>query len=115
MDNLKIRTKKFALDCFKLVDKFPKTFIGKHCALQLFRASSSVAANYRASQLSQTKPLFISKLSIVVEEADESEFWLVFSEEIGLLKGAEMDRLKSEAHELTSIFVKARKTAQNRK
>jgi len=115
MKDLKDRTKKFALDCFRLVEKFPKTFMGKHCASQLFKSSSSVAANYRASQLSQTKALFISKLSIVTEEADESEFWLEFSEEIGLTKGDEVNRLKAEAHELTSIFIQARKTAQGKK
>jgi len=115
MKDLKDRTKKFALDCFRLVEKFPKTFMGKHCASQLFKSSSSVAANYRASQLSQTKALFISKLSIVIEEADESEFWLEFSEEIGLAKGDEVNRLKTEAHELTSIFIQARRTAQVKK
>lgn len=115
MKDLKLRTKQFALDCYKLVDKFPKTFMGKHCASQLFKSSSSVAANYRASQLGQTKALFISKLSIVIEEADESEFWLEFSEDIDLVKGDEVNRLKKEAYELTSIFVAARKTAQGKK
>jgi four helix bundle protein len=115
MNDLKDRTKKFAIDCFKLVVKFPNTFMGKHCASQLFRSSSSVAANYRASQLSQTKAVFISKLSIVIEEADESEFWLEFSEEIGVVRGNEVKRLIREAEELTSIFVKARKTAQTKK
>lgn len=115
MKDLRDRTKQFAMECFKLVEKFPKTFMGKHCASQLFKSSSSVAANYRASQLGQTKAIFISKLSIVIEEADESEFWLEFSEDIGLTKGDEVKRLINEAHELTSIFVQARKTAQGNK
>ena len=82
---------------------------------QLIRCSTSVAANYRAARLGQSKAMFISKLSIVIEEADESEFWLEFIIDEKLLPEDSVISLKNEAHELASIFVTSRKTAQLRK
>ena len=75
---LKERTKDFAHRCVKLVLALPKSTLGNHIEKQLIRCSTSVAANYRATLMAQTKPAFISKISIVIEEADESEFWLEF-------------------------------------
>ena len=70
-NELKERTKKFAHDCIKLALKLPNTFLGNHIKGQLIRCSTSVAANYRAACLGQSKASFISKLSVVIEEADE--------------------------------------------
>jgi four helix bundle protein len=75
---LKQRTKEFAHRCVKLALELPNGQLGKHIAGQLIRCSTSVAANYRASCIAQSKASFISKLSIVLEEADESSFWLEF-------------------------------------
>ena len=75
---LKARTKEFAHRCVKLALSLPKTPLGNHINGQLIRCATSVAANYRAALLAQTKAAFISKTSIVIEEADESEFWLEF-------------------------------------
>ena len=75
---LKKRTKEFAHRCVKLALALPKTVLGNHIKKQLIRCGTSVAANYRATLLAQTKAAFISKISIVIEEADESEFWLEF-------------------------------------
>ena len=75
---LKARTKKFAHRCVKLAVSLPDTSLGNHIKGQLIRCSTSVAANYRAANLAQSKASFVSKLSIVIEEADESEFWLEF-------------------------------------
>ena len=87
-----------------------------HTKGQLIRCSTSVAANYRAARLGQSKATFIAKISIVVEEADEAEFWLEFIIiEEKLLKEESVISLKNEAHELASIFVKSNKTAQLRK
>jgi four helix bundle protein len=77
-EELKKRTKRFAHRCVKLAVALPKSALGNHIRTQLIRCSTSVAANYRATLLAQTKALFISKISIVIEEADESEFWLEF-------------------------------------
>lgn len=109
---LKLRTKRFAHDCVKLAVKLPNTFLGNHLKGQLIRCSTSVAANYRATCLAQSKAAFISKISVVVEEADESEFWLEFVIDENLLQKEYVESLKCEAHELASIFISSRITAQ---
>ena len=111
--DLKIRTKKFAHDCVKIALLFPHSKLGNHIHGQLIRCSTSVAANYRAACIAQSKKSFVSKLSIVVEEADESNFWLEFAKDENLLVDNElMERLINESKELTSIFIASRKTAQ---
>jgi len=75
---LKNRTKQFAHRCVKLAAVLPQTYLGRHIQGQLIRCSTSVAANYRATCIAQSKASFLSKLSIVLEEADESYFWLEF-------------------------------------
>jgi len=75
-DQLKVRTKKFALRVIKLVNNLPKSDVGRTIGRQLLRSSNSVAANYRASCSSRSKSEFIAKVGIVVEEVDESCFWL---------------------------------------
>ncbi len=109
---LKNRTKEFAHRCVKLALVLPKTALGKHIQGQLIRCSTSVAANYRATVHSQSRPAFVSKISIVIEEADESEFWLEFIKDEKIIEKEKVLPLLSEAHELASIFVATRKTAQ---
>ena len=89
------RTKKFAHDCVKLAVNLPNTYLGNHIKGQLIRCSTSVAANYRAARLGQTKAVFISKLSIVIEEADEAEFWLEFIVDEKLLPNEKVLLMKS--------------------
>lgn len=72
------RTKEFAHRCVKLAISLPNSQLGNHIRGQLIRCSTSVAANYRAVCIAQSKKSFISKLSIVIEECDESTFWLEF-------------------------------------
>ncbi len=90
----------------------PSTKLGHHIQGQLIRCSTSVAANYRAARLAQSKAGFISKLSIVVEEADESYFWLEFIVDENMIKRDLVDPLLREAGELTAIFITSRKTAR---
>ena len=111
-NELKHRTKKFAHDCVKLAVKLPNTYLGNHIKGQLIRCSTSVASNYRATCLAQSKAAFISKISIVVEEVDESEFWLEFVNDENLLQKEFIESLKCEVNELTSIFIASRITAQ---
>ena len=113
-EELKKRTKEFAHGCVKLAVASPGTALGKHVEYQLVRCGTSVASNYRATLLAQTKAAFISKISIVIEEVDESEFWLEFIIEERLLEKDEVFPLLNEAHELASIFIVSRKTAQKR-
>ncbi len=110
-DELKERTKRFAHHCVKLATTLPNTKLGHHISGQLIRSSTSVAANYRATCLAQSKASFIAKISIVLEEADESAFWLEFIVEENLLHEKSVTPLLNEAKELTAIFFSSRKTA----
>ncbi len=111
-NELKSRTKKFALRCIKMSDALPDTPLGRHIRGQVIRSSTSVAANYRAACLAQSKAGFIAKLSIVVEEVDETLFWLEIIIEEELLPQTRVESLMQEADELTAIFITARKTAR---
>ena len=112
-DELKRRTKEFAHRCVKLAMALPNTPLGNHIRGQLIRCSTSVASNYRATCIAQSKASFISKLSIVIEEADESYFWLEFIIDENLLKNHLVEPLVKEADEITAIFTTSRKTAMN--
>ncbi len=111
---LQRRTKAFAHRCVKLSMALPSGPLSKHLENQLIRCSTSVAANYRASCLAQSKKDFEAKLSRVVEEIDESCFWLEFVMDELLLKEKQVLPLLQEAKELTAIFVAARKTSKSR-
>jgi four helix bundle protein len=110
------RTKKFAIDCWILCSKLPKTREYNAYVNQLIRCSSSVGANYRAVQRAKSAPDFINKLKIVEEEADESHFFLeliqdiTMKEQIGL--NSEIEFLLKEANEITAIVVSSLKTAR---
>ncbi|MEX0646686.1 MAG: four helix bundle protein [Balneolaceae bacterium] len=108
------RTKDFAHRCVKLAVSLPKTPLGNHIKGQLIKCSTSVAANYRAACHAQSIASFIAKLSIVIEEADETEFWLEFIIDEKLKPKKLVEPLRKEAHELASIFIVSRKTAQKK-
>lgn len=111
-EDLKDRTKGFAHRCVKLALALPQTPLGNHIKGQLIKCSTSVAANYRSVCIAQSKPTFVSKLSITIEEADESCFWMEFVIDEQLLKRDQVLPLLREGRELTSIFVSSRKTAR---
>lgn len=111
--DLKLRSKAFAHSCVKLAFSLPeKNPLSAHTQKQLIRASTSVAANYRASLLGQSKRSFISKLSIVIGEADECAFWIEFLLDEKLLSHEVCGSILKEAKELTAIFIASRKTAE---
>jgi four helix bundle protein len=114
-EELKLRTKQFALRVIKLVETLPKNKIGDGLGKQLRRSATSVDANYRAACRARSKADFISKIAIVEEEADESLFWLELIAESGLMNTERLKDLTKEADELTAIFTATGKTAkQNR-
>ncbi|WP_236262957.1 four helix bundle protein [Aggregatimonas sangjinii] len=76
MQDLKLRTKRFTIDCWHLCTKIPKSRELDAWVRQLIKCSSSVGVNYRASQRAKSTADFINKLKIVEEEADESVYWL---------------------------------------
>lgn len=114
-DTLKKRTKDFAHRCVKLALFVPKSILGNHLASQLIRCSTSVPANYRSACLAQSRASFIAKISIVLEEIDESAFWLEFIKDEKLSKDERFSSLIDEANELKAIFYTSRKTARSNK
>ena len=115
---LKQRTKSFSHRCVKLAISLPSNQIGNHISKQLIRGSASVASNYRATCVAQSGNSFVAKLSIVIEEIDESSFWLEFIMDEQLIRKELVDPLFHESNELTAIFaalVKLFKVTNNRK
>lgn len=86
---LKLRTKQFALQIIKLVDDLPNTKAGKSVGNQIIRSGTSVAANYRSACRARSNADFISRISIVEEESDETLFWLELITDAHLLKTKE--------------------------
>src|SRR4051812_9393960 len=103
---------RFAIDVLKLVDRLPKTSSGFSVGKQLARCGTSVGANYRAVRTSRSRAEFIAKLGVVVEEADESTYWLDVVVAAGLADISVVQPLRSEARELVAIFAKSVGTAR---
>jgi four helix bundle protein len=114
-DDLKRRTKDFALMAIRLCQSLPRSQPGTIIIRQLLRSSTSVGANYRAVCRARSSADFVSKLGIVLEEADETLFWLELLVESGVAKAAETATLLKEANELVSIFVASLRTAKGLK
>ncbi|WP_083692381.1 four helix bundle protein [Seonamhaeicola sp. S2-3] len=106
------RTKQFALGCWHFCFKVPKSREYNAFVNQLIRSSSSVGANYRASQRAKSTADFINKLKIVEEECDESVYWLEIFEEIFPEQIQEISILKKEGKELLAIIVASINTAK---
>jgi four helix bundle protein len=80
---------------------------------QILRSATGVAANYRAVKLARSKAEFISKLGIVIEEADETVFWLELLSDSGIIPASKLRELMAEGNELVAIFLASRKTAKS--
>ncbi|MCX7608780.1 MAG: four helix bundle protein [Anaerolineales bacterium] len=114
-EELRERTRAFALRVIKLVQALPETYLGEVLGKQLLRSATSVGANYRAACRSQSRRMFIAKMSIVVEEADEVVYWLELIRDAGLIRAELLSGLLLEAEEIVKIMSSSRKTAsQNR-
>ena len=103
-EGLKARTMEFALRVMNLVDALPVSQRGKVVAYQLAKSGTSVGANYRAACRARSRAEYLSKLQIVLEEADESHFWLQLIIRSGLIPESKTRSLCNEADELTAIF-----------
>ena len=116
-NDLKLRTKKFAIDCWILCSQLPKTREFNAYVNQLIRCSSSVGANYRAAQRAKSTADFLNKLKIVEEEIDESDYFLELLFEVSQMERLNLESsfqpLLKEAKELTSIIVAAIKTKKS--
>ena len=109
---LKNRTQYFALRIIKLVEALPRNKTGEVIGRQILRSATSVGANYRAACRARSKADFISKITIVEEEADESLYWLELIEKSGLIEHEKLSELIKEADELVAIFVSSGKTTK---
>jgi four helix bundle protein len=110
-EDLKKRTKQFALRIMKLVAALPKSIEGRVVGNQLIRSGTSVGANYRSACKGRSKAEFIAKLGIVEEEADESAYWMELIIEGDLLKEELVQPLLDEANEIAAIMAASRITA----
>jgi four helix bundle protein len=111
-ENLKQRTRKFALDVIKVVEKLPRDMVSEVLGKQLLRSGTSVAANYRSATRAKSSADFINKMSIVEEEADESLLWSDLLEASGRINAAVAQPVMKEAGELTAIAVASIRTAR---
>ena len=112
--DLKIRTKQFAIDTIRFINELPKSKANDVISYQIIKYSTSVAANYRAALRGRSSAEFISKLNIVLEESDESQFWFEIIEETSETKDPKkLKQLLNESNELTAIFASSLKTARN--
>ena len=114
-ETLKDRTKQFALSVIRMCRTLPRTQEGSIITRQLLRSCTSVGANYRAVCRARSGADFISKLGIVLEEADETLFWLELLVDSGVARHEMTSPLIREANELVSIFVASLRTAKGLK
>jgi four helix bundle protein len=109
---LKLRTKQFAIRIVAVSRSLPRSREADVIGKQLLRSGTAVAANYRAVCRARSKAEFISKISIVVEEADETVFWLELLGDTGLAPAAKLTLLLKEANELVAICAASLSTAK---
>ena len=113
-EQLRQRTKQFALRIVTLFQALPNSDVTKTLGRQVLRSGTSVAANYRAVCRARSKAEFIAKLGIVLEEADETAFWLELLMEAGVVPKPRLENLLTETNELVRIFAASRQTARRR-
>jgi four helix bundle protein len=109
-DNLRARTRQFALDVVSFCVRLPSDDLCRVVRPQLLRAATGVAANYRAACRSRSRKEFAARLSVVIEESDESELWLDVLQVNQRGASEEIQRLMAEASELTAIMAASRST-----
>lgn len=111
-DELKDRTKAFALRIIRLIRALPPGMETRVISHQLLRSGTAVAANYRAVCRARSRAEFVAKMSMVLEEADESAFWLELLADAEIIPESRLGSLRSEANEWVAIFNASRMTAR---
>jgi four helix bundle protein len=114
-DELRLRTKKLAIRTVELAEKMPNNYATQVIGKQLIRSATSVAANYRAVGRARSRADFINKMGIVLEEADETLFWLEMLSDLKKIQGDEFNSILIESKEIVAIFTAANKTARTNK
>jgi four helix bundle protein len=110
---LRARTKQFALRIIRMSQAIPVSREANVINNQILRSATGMAANYRAAGLARSKAEFLSKLGIVIEEADETVFWLELLAESGIVKPIKLRELLAEANQFVQIFSASRRTAKS--
>lgn len=111
-EDLKKRTKEFGLRIIKLSEVLPNSKVSNMICNQLLRCGTSVGANYRAACRARSKPDFISKAGISIEEADESIYWMEMLIEAEIISKERLAALLKEADEIVAILTASVKTAR---
>ena len=114
-EELKNRSKQFAIRIVKLFRSLPRTEEARIIGKQMLRSGTSVAANYRAVCRARSKPEFIARIGVVVEEADETVLWLELQVDTDIVPEGRMTSLLAEANELLAIFAASQYTARKRR
>jgi four helix bundle protein len=109
---LQKRAQRFAVEIIRFASLLPKTEAARVITRQFLRSGTSVAANYRAACRARSRSEFIAKLGVVVEEADETLFWLELLVESELAPANSVERIKTECSELLKIFSSSLATAK---
>ena len=110
---LRNRSKLFALRVIRMSEVIPTTRAANVINNQILRSATGMASNYRATGLARSKAEFIAKLGVVLEEADETVFWLEMLADSGVVKPAKLRELLAEANEFVQIFSASRRTAKS--
>lgn len=113
-DEMKSRTKQLSLRVMRLVRALEKTVVGNVIGKQVLRSGTSVGANYRAACRARSDREFLAKLSIVIEEADETAYWLELIMDDEMIPEKQVKPLHNECEEIIAMMVSSRKTAQAR-
>jgi len=109
---LKERTMNFAVRVLRMAENLPRSVSGQTIARQIARSGTSVAANYRAALRAKSRADFAHKVTIVLEEADETGFWIELTDRAALVPAKRLSRLLTESEELVKIFSATRRTAR---
>ncbi len=104
----------FAVRVLRMAESLPSSVSGQTVARQIARSGTSVAANYRAALRGKSRADFANKITIVLEEADETGFWIELSERAGLLPKTKLSALADESEQLVKIFSATRRSVRNR-
>ena len=113
-NNLRKRTFNFALGIISIVELLQKTTATNVISYQIIKSGTSVGANYRAAKRARSDREFVAKINIVLEEVDETLYWLEIIKAKNLIKTDDIDKNLKEANELTAIFVSTLKTMNQR-
>ena len=113
-EELKSRTRQFGLRVIKLIDALPSSRTSSVIGRQLLRSGTSVGANYRSACRARSKPDFISKLGVAIEEADESLYWMEMLVDAKMIPADKLNPLMKEAHDIVAILTASAKTARTR-